>query len=210
MGTLLAHELVQRFESLGGFCEFGFVQRACQVEPYSLLRFAGTRPPGLIAAIESRLEGFAAPETLTLSVKETNEYVVRESRFGFAFHTDVMVGQVAAKDMLAREARRLGFLAERMRADLVAARPIFIYRSHGPDSDGAMPALHAALRRHGPNRLLWVMAADAEHPIGSTRQLSDSLMMGYVDPFAVIDEGRTVLVDSWLQVCSDAYRAFAA
>ena len=54
------------------------------------------------------------------------------------------------------------------------------------------------------------MAADAAHPIGSTRQVSDSLMLGYVDPFAVIDEGRTVLVESWLQVCADAYRALAA
>jgi len=44
----------------------------------------------------------------------------------------------------------------------------------------------------------------------SARQIADSLMLGYVDPNAVIDGGQTVLVESWLQVCTAAHRAFTA
>jgi acyl carrier protein len=206
----LAHTLVQGFESLGGFCEFGFVQRACQVEPYSLLRFAGTEPRALIAAIDSGFAGFGDAETLHLDVKPPGEYVVRENRYGISFHTDVRIKHVTAEDMVRRESKRLGFLAERMRDDMAAARKIYIYRSHGLHEDDSMPALHSALRRHGPNRLVWVMSANRDNPAGSARQIADSLMLGYVDPNAVIDGGQTVLVESWLQVCTAAHRLFTA
>jgi hypothetical protein len=55
-----------------------------------------------------------------------------------------------------------------------------------------------------------VMSADRDHSIGSTRQLTDSLMMGYVDPEAVMDDGLTVRLESWLAVCREAYRTFSA
>jgi acyl carrier protein len=204
--SLPPHELMQRFENLGGQCEFAWAQRHCQAEPYSLFRFGGTRPEGLIAVFESSFDGFADPATLDITVAPDGEYRVREKRFGLNFHTDIKAAQITLEKVQNREAKRLRFLAERMLADLSRGEKIFVYRSRGPAEDEWMLAMHNSLRRHGPNRLVWAVSADGENPPGSVQKITEGLLLGYVDPLAMAEPGQPVLVDSWLQLCAAAYR----
>lgn len=200
------HELMRRFESLGAYCEFGFAQRRCLIEPYGLLRFAGTTPEGLVASLERRFEGFADPTALDISVKPDGEYVVRDTHFGFTFHTEMMADRITREAMLIRESKRLRFLADRLLHDLSAAEKTFLYRSRGGAEDGMMTQLHDSLLQYGPNRLLWIVSADAEDAAGTIRPVAEGLCLGYVDPLAAADlEG--ILVDSWIKVCSAAFHA---
>ncbi len=69
-----------------------------------------------------------------------------------------------------------------------------------------MRAVLRGLRRYGPNRLVWAVSTDAEHPRGSARQITEKLVLGYVDPLAMAEPGQPVLVNSWLQLCATACR----
>ncbi len=206
--SLPPHELMQRFENLGWRCELAWAQRHCHTEPYSLFRFAGTTPDGLIAVLESSFDGFANPATLDIRIEPDGEYVVEEKRFGFTFHTDIKATQIGREEIRTREAKRLRFLAERMVDDLSRGEKIFVYRSRGPAEDGSMLAMHESLRRHGPNKLVWAVSADGENRMGNVRKITEGLVVGYVDPLAMAEPGQPVLVDSWLQLCATAYRMF--
>src|SRR5690348_3255112 len=70
--SLPLNRLMLAFESLGDNCEFGLVQRQAGAEPLGLLRFTGiflpieVRLQKLVAALEHRFEGLAAPTSLMI------------------------------------------------------------------------------------------------------------------------------------------------
>jgi hypothetical protein len=64
--------------------------------------------------------------------------------------------------------------------------------------------LAAALRRFGPNTLLFVTLADAAHPSGTVEQRMPGFLVGYIDRFAPSEDAHDLLFDDWLQICRNA------
>jgi hypothetical protein len=205
--------MIAGFESLGDNCEFGLVQRHVGAEPLGLLRFAGMSVPvphrchGLAAALEAGFEGLGDPDTIEVKVMGSGgirEYVVAETRYGLTFHTFVAEAAMSADEVRRREVRRLGFLRRKLIEDLTATAKIWVWKSNDPVPRAQVDAQVAALRRYGPNTLLWVTPAATPDLAGTVERLGDGLLHGQVERFADYENVTGLAVASWISVCKQA------
>jgi hypothetical protein len=205
------HDLMLRFESLGQNCEFGLVQRQCQAEPLGLLRFSSTPLPQLLAALHARFAGMGTPGTVSVVVSGNGrEYMVNDKRFGFLYHAWVKTGEMSAEDVTLRETRRVPFLVRKLLEDLEAGEKIFVFKGMGAMPEEEVFPLAMALRRYGPNTLLFVNLADADHRAGTVEARSPGFMVGYIERFAPGDNAHDLAISEWVKVCREACRLQAA
>ncbi len=201
------HDLMLKFESLGQNCEFGLVQRQCQAEPLGLLRFSSTPLPQLINALEARFDGMGAAGTVAVSISTNGrEFMVNDKRFGFLYHAWVNVGEMPAEDVEKRETRRVPFLVRKLLEDLEAGEKTFIFKGMGAVPEEEVFPLAMAIRRYGPNTLLFVTLSDEEHRGGTVEARSPGFLVGYVDRFAPGDNAHDLMLSQWVKVCREAYR----
>ena len=201
------HDLMLGFESLGQNCEFGLAQRQCQAEPLGLLRFSSTPLAQLLNALDNRFEGMGEPEAITVSLSANGrEYMVNDRTYGFLYHAWVNVGEMTAADVAKREARRVPFLVRKLLEDLAAADKIFVFKGMSGMPEEEVFPLAMALRRYGPNTLLYVKLADASHSGGTVEQQRPGFLVGYIDRFAPGENAHDLLLDQWVAVCRAALR----
>ncbi len=208
-------KLLLRFEALGDNCEFGLVQRKAGAEPLGLLRFAGFHVPiehrvgRMIEALGRRFEGLGAPEAVRVRAvggEGKREFLVFEDTWGLMYHSFQMEGEVEPETLRLQEARKLEFLRRKLIADLEGAEKTLVWKSNirVPASDIA--ALVDALGAFGPNRLLWVEPADAEHPAGTVAPDGPFLTRGYIDRLAPYDNATDISYQAWFDLCAEARR----
>ncbi len=198
-------DLLSRFESLGEDCEFGLVQRYVGIEPLGLFRFNYSPRKTLQLLLQDGLERICSPGCLSLHVNAGQEYIVRISPFGFVYHSFMRVGQIGPEDLLAREYRRLAFLARKFREDAALGEKIFVRQDNVDATEVEMRGLHGALGALGPSFLLWVTTQTPAHPPGTVEYLGDRLMRGYLDrPAAMVTDIHWVSTDGWVMLCQAA------
>jgi hypothetical protein len=206
--------LIERFLSLGDNCEFGLVQRYCGGQTVGLFNFAETTIQSIIGALETRLGDLLVPTTISVN-PEGREYILRVSgstiSYHLAYHTMVMEGRKSPEQVRAQEVSRLAFLARKFIEDLEDAEKIFVFKSDNPASLSEIRELGAALRKYGPNSLLWVTLQEPGHPVGSVEILEDRLLRGYIDRFGFspYGGGGDASVAAWLQICANAHRLWS-
>ena len=151
--------LLDRFESLGADCEFGFVQRHFGIEPISLLRWVGTDLGRLVRGLRDRFEGMGDPDWTRLEWDAAaSEYKLRDPSY---FDTHSMIFAPLPPDTLERarlaSCARLQLLRRKLLHDIEAGRRIFVFKSALiSDDDAPIRALSAALHAIGPAPLLYV------------------------------------------------------
>jgi hypothetical protein len=203
-------QLMLKFESLGQNCEFGLVQRACQAEPLSLLRFASTPLANLLAALDAGFAGMGTPQTVKVEMSANGrEFMVTDSAYGVVYHPWVASGEMTAEALHRRESRRAPLLVRKLLEDLAAADKIFVFKGMGALAEEVAFPLAAALRRHGRTTLLAMTLADAAHRPGTVTPCAPGLLMGYVDRFAPGEDAQDFLLDQWVAVCRAALRLTA-
>ncbi|GJD80441.1 hypothetical protein [Methylobacterium gregans] len=194
------------FRSLGGNCEFGFVQRYGGAEPSGLLRFSYTPLADLIHALDSDFTAFGAPDDLHLAEAESGTYYCASRRYGIWSNTAQAVGQVDPAALLEREYGRIAHLKRRMLAELRQGAKILV-RKVGPEEDAAdLDRLVRAIRRHGPSTLLRVAAAGPDWRPEPARWVADGVMEGHVRRFAPQEVAWDVDLEPWLLLCDSAER----
>jgi Flp pilus assembly protein TadD len=204
-------DLMMRFESLGESCEFGLAQRRCEAEPLGLFRFASAPLPKLLAALTEDFAGFGEPENIEVkSFAGSCEYMISDGKFDLLYHTWVTVGEMTPEEVHRREIRRLPLLIRKLREDLAAAEKIFVHHGMGHPNPGEALPLAQALRRYGPNTLLWVDLADRDHPAGSAEWAGPGLIRGYIDRFAPSENAHDLSFDCWVNLCREAWRLYGA
>jgi len=195
-----------RFESLGESCEFGLVQRRSEAEPLGLFRFASTPLSKLLAALNTDFAGLGEPDALNVELSANGrEYMVSDKRFGLLYHAWVLAGEMTPEEVHQREIRRLPLLIRKLKEDLSQAEKIFVYHGMGRLGGEVAPPLAAALRRYGPNTLLWVDLADTDHPAGTAEWAGAGLLRGYIDRFAPGENAHDFSLDCWLAICRAAH-----
>jgi tetratricopeptide (TPR) repeat protein len=172
-----ARTLLSRFESLGDACEFGIVQREFGLEPLGLLRWSSIPLAELTDALDSSFEGVGEPAQTKLEVVR-GEYVTQDRRFFMRMHTFISAADASPDLVAPKLGKRLKFLRGKLLEDLAEGHKIFVYRSSVRHEDAAFAALHAALRRYGPNRLLVVVLADADTPAECVRWIAPGCLIG--------------------------------
>jgi hypothetical protein len=93
--------------------------------------------------------------------------------------------------------KRMRYLCRKLLDDLATGDKVFVYKSEQGVTDAEARALFAAMRRHGPARLLCVRLETAAHPKGTLIPLEDGLFMGHIDRFSTVD----INVDVWIELC---------
>lgn len=205
--------LVEKFHSFGANCEFGFVQRQFKADPLDLFRFAGASAAQIAAALDDRLASVCNPQNLKLTFdggyagiyqSGLPELTVHIEPHEFRFHGGGLPVGIPFDEVKAAQSKRLSFLSRKLLEDLDDAERIFIYKS-ADANQAEIGQLHAALRRFGPNLLLWVTLPDKGKMAGSVEILDEGLMRGYIDRFA--PESMTNISQAiWLRICCEALR----
>ena len=201
------NQLMMKFESLGQNCEFGLVQRQCQAEPLGLLRFSSTPIAQLLVALENRFEGMGSPGTISVEMSSNGrEYMVKDAVFGFLYHAWVKTGEMTPDEVRVREERRVPFLIRKLLEDLETGEKTFVFKGMGPMMPEVVFPLSAAIRRYGPNTLLFVNVAGEHDRIGTVEASAPGFLTGYVSRFAPADKAADLALSEWVRVCRDAYR----
>jgi hypothetical protein len=203
-----AAQFIARFESLGDNCEFGIVQRGCGAEPLGLLRFGAPRLHHLVECLQTQFAGFGRPENVKIVLNTTSgEYEALETRYDMNFHTWYKEGDVDQKVLWHKQVQRFGFLVRKLLEDLADGQKILVCKSTErwvPEHE--IIALHDALCDFADNTLLWVTLADPDHLPGSVEILRPGLLKGYMLRLWPMQNGPEIDLESWLEVCLNAYR----
>ena len=200
-------QLMLQFESLGQNCEFGLVQRQCEAEPLGLLRFASTPLPNLLAALEARFEGMGAPQFVQVEMSSNGrEFMVKDTCYGLTYHAWVNAGEMEAAALHGREVRRVPMLVRKLLEDLELGEKIFVFKGMGLLAEEVVFPLAVALRRYGPNRLMFVTLAHGPHMAGTVEARPEGYLVGYLDRFAPSENAHDFLLDQWVAICRAAHR----
>lgn len=201
-------ELLNGFESLGFNCEFGLVQRSVGAEPLGLLRFSSIQIGPLIEGLQRGFDDLADPAQLRIAPHGTGasrEFLIYHRVYHLAQHTRVREGDPAVETLHESGLRHLAVLRRLLLGRLQDGRTIFVCKGRTETAESEVLALFAALNDYGPNRLLWVMAADAAHPAGSLREVTPGLLRASISRFAPNEDAYRFDKPSWLAACRAAY-----
>lgn len=206
-GLTLA-ELATRFESIGDNCEFGLVQRKCDIEPLGLLRFSGSFSHDIVRGIEQEFEGIGEPADVVPRLEGPagkREFMIHERKYGLVYHTFVYENERTPELMRQQEATRLKFLRRKFLEDLEAREKIFVFKRDAAVPDCEILPLFVALNRKAQNTLLWVVPEQSGHPPGSVEVLMNGLLKGYIDRFAPGDNAHDFSFEVWIRLCVHAF-----
>jgi hypothetical protein len=160
--------IAARCESIGRNCEFGLVQRHLNLEPVSLLRWAGSEAPaGLIdglrnefAELAEKMDGVHAPNDGPLHQRH---WWLTCRRYGILFHTDQRPSLKTADEATDKVRPRLRRLAERLFEDIRLGEKLFVYSSaEFTDPLDGLPLIDAFRCAGGRGPLLIVAAGSQQ------------------------------------------------
>jgi hypothetical protein len=197
--------LMEAFENLGADCEFGFVQRHFGGEPMSLLRWAGTDPDRLRAALDARFQGLGDPRFAQLVwLDHVNEYRLRDDRFMSAhtFAGERCVDPAEEEQLRRRGCARWRLMARKLLQDIREGERIFVFATLDPRFDASGQArLAASFRAIGPAPLLFVVGSDTLAQVGHVEMIGDRVALGRIDRFV----GSVGPYDTWRTLCLRAH-----
>ena len=202
-------ERMDAFRSLGGNCEFGFVQRYCGAEPSGLLRFSYTPLDDLIDALATGFERYGAPTDLVLSPTDTGVYYCRSRTYNIWSNTQRAVAGTDHDALLEHEYGRVAYLKAKMLAELASGTKLLVRKVDAGQTDADFQRLAEAVWRHGPSTLLRVREAAPGSPIEPLRRTGDRVLEGSVRRFAPGEQAWDVELESWVALCDAAYAAHA-
>jgi capsular polysaccharide biosynthesis protein len=191
------------FESLGDNCEFGIAQRHAGIEPLGLLRFAGTAHlPSITAAIESGFDRFGEDDDVELFGQQGGYFGVHIKSFHIIYATATLWRGHDTEIVRRKEVARIGILKRKLLEDLEDATKIFVRKSRR-ETFRDIEALSNAMRRFGPNKLLWVTEADQNHANGTVEVLSEGIIAGRIAKFAPTEDVPSLALPDWIDLCKN-------
>ena len=200
----------QRFEGLGGNCEFGLVQRHFGAEPLGLFRWVSLGPNKLCRALHHELAGIGADDFTRLDITEGGEFSTSDTRYGLGMHSFIKDTGQDREQLFRQLKRRMVFLRRKLLEDLAAGEKIFVYRAVNPVREETILSIAAALQRYNPNNaLLAVLGDELDAPPG------ELVPLGHRTAYVTVQDGRKmphgtgwdVQFQSWAEACTKALAA---
>ncbi len=175
-----SNALFRKFESLGYDCEFGLVQQAYDIHALGLLRFAAVSADAVADLLEGGLDRVGARENITTEISADSEMYVVDRTCGLRMHSFNVVDKgLTESALIEREAKRLPRIARKLREDIETGDKIFIFLDP-VESHSAVERMVAALRKAGPNELLWIRKPSSDYPAGSVVRARPGLLLGFL------------------------------
>ncbi len=178
------HALLLGFENLGENCDFSIAQHHFNTNPTSLLRWGNLSLEQLLAGLDDGFAGLGDPAHAELTWNAgAREYKLRDPRY-LSTHTwahQYMDDPDEREKIRLAGCARLRLLARKLMADLRQPRRIYVFKPREPRPLADFQALHAALRRIGPARLLCVNPGAPLAEAGQVEAAGDGLFIGQID-----------------------------
>ena len=207
---LQQREALMHMQSLGINCEFGFLQRACGVEPLGLFRWTFAPLVQLVPALEQEFRGLKVKNGFNIAMNEDTEFVIEDPVYGFRHHSFLFASQGATVAMVKRgEVLRVGMLTQSLLEEMRTGAKLFVYHDAGASPLAEVRRLVTALNRQGANTLLWLVGPGPGRNVGDVRLIEPGLIEGTVSGFQPSVDN--IVPDSqhrasWLRVACAAYR----
>ncbi len=174
-----ARNLVMQYESLGEDCEFGLVQRHFEAEPLGLLRWTYCVAETLIRLLEQRFCGVGELENLTLCRTPWKEYMIKQEKYGIAFHTFSTKDIANEPAFLRKQSSRLSWLADKLLTDLREGNKRFILKLYHRASDSHMRRVHSLLQQYSANnRMICISVSSDVREGGTVANLGNGFALG--------------------------------
>ncbi len=186
------------FESLGDDRELSLVQRLVGAGQTDRLRFDEVSLDVLLDGLSDRFADLVGPGRLPLD-HDADGQTILATRSGLRAVVPAL--EDGADGDVAMHAR---MLRRTLLQDLASGGRIWVRKANAGEELACAYRLLAALRRHGTNRLLWVLPEDDANPAGSVAVLEDGLLCGRVAHFARDTPRLDICVDDWLELCQGA------
>jgi hypothetical protein len=206
---ILSTPLLQRFESLGDNCEFGFVQRANRYEEGGLLRWSISPLDKLILCFETDFTDLYLFESLEPSAPD----MVCDIASGLMFHTEMhsidgrfVLPDEARREIYSRERPKIDHLLDKFHRRVAEPDTICVYKRNSGISDNDAVRLYQSLNKLGRSKLLVVRSTD-DSPKWSTVECRGSgLFIGLIDEFAPYFAADRVSIRIWNRLLENASR----
>ena len=204
-----AATLLDRFESIGDSCEFATLQQIAGVTTPGIFKWSAVPLPRLAELIDSRLNGVDDPAHFRLRIESRgngpDEYMLDHAALQSPTHTFAVANGTVEEHLFAREVRRHIVLRRKFLEDAAAGRRIFVYRSLAPRPLEEVARVHQALRRLGPNRLLFVRPPGDDLAVGDVALLDDGFAWAALDRLAVYEASTEIRSTMWPDLLRRAY-----
>lgn len=203
---------LQRFESLGENCEFGFLLRHHQVASGGFFRWAFTPLHSLIRILAADFEGVYVLDQL----RPRFGAMVQDSRYDILFHSQLHSEQepdgsrrfsssaAEREQIYAHERAKVNYLVAKFRRRLAEERLILVLKAFAPPPAEQLRTLvtqlRPALRQRGSSLLLVTPAAADQRP-GKVRVRGPHLMHAYWLVFSTMRYAVTQVVLAVLCRC---------
>ena len=193
---------IERFESLGHNCEFGFVLNKKAVKKSSLLRWAISPLGAVIRGLSNDFTGIYELANLIPSQID----MVQDTASGFHFHTKMVAERVFVDNHVqfhADEKEKSDYLRARLLEQIADPRTIFLYKSRTETPLEQLKDLAAALRAKGPSNLLYI-SENADQPVGSVKHVDQNLYLARIDFFSHPARASQASYEVWDTILENA------
>jgi len=205
---ILPTAVLQRFESLGDNCEFGFVQRANGYEDGGLLRWSISPLDKLILCLDTNFKDFYLFDNLEPSAPD----MVRDTGTGLMFHTQMhsidgqfVLSRAARREIYAKEKSKMDHLLDKFRRRMQEPGTICVYKRNSGVSDSDAKRLQQSLNTQGSSVLLLVRSTNDPARWSTVEQSSPGFFVGLIDGFAPYFAANQVSIRIWNLLLQKTY-----
>jgi len=197
-------ELLERFESLGDNCEFGFLQRAYGVETSSLFRWASSPLEATTLLLQQDfLDIFSRA-----AVAPYTEGMAIDRRYGIAFHVALHSKKNAVgtlefisqgdefSSLFEIESQKVAFLVAKTKMELQSAAKTFVFKSANAMGPEAIARLFSAFRMRTRANLLLVTSAPSVHH-QTVQLIGPGLKLAKIANLASFDATEALPIEGW-------------
>lgn len=200
---------LERFESLGTNCEFGFVLRAQGVTTGGFFRWTEAPVASVLTVLQRRLEGVYLYDNLVPKYSG----MVLDTANGIGFHSKMQSedkrwvhADAERRALYQPEFERQSFLIERFLERAADRATVFVLKDEARTAP--VEDISEALAKLGPARLLVVRSAEPGGTVGGIEEC-EGLAVGHIDRFAPLSDASQ-FSPAWLDLMSAYDRAYPA
>jgi hypothetical protein len=205
---ILPADVLQRFESLGDNCEFGFVQRANGFEDGGLLRWSISPLDKLILCLDTNFKDFYLFDNLEPSAPD----MVRDTGTGLMFHTQMhsidgrfVLSEDARREIYAKEKSKMDHLLDKFQRRIQQPEIICVYKRNSGTTDDEAQRLQRSLNKFGQSTLLLVNSTTNKERWSTVYRSPLGFLVGLLDEFAPYFAADQVSVRVWNALLKNAY-----
>jgi hypothetical protein len=199
--------VLQRFESLGDNCEFGFVQRANGCEDGGLLRWSISPLDKLVRCLDTDFKDFYLLENLEPSAPD----MVQDTATGLIFHSAMrsldgrfVLDTERRRNIYTQERDKMYYMLDKFRRRLGQPSTIGVYKRNIGVADEEADRLRKSLNRLGKNTLLLVRSTTDQAKWSSIERSPFGFLVGFVDRFAPYSNADWISTDVWNNLLNNA------